>query len=141
MGMLVSRIARLTRCGNTTLLGGICTNCATQPSASGPPMSIRKSISSALVGIPPYVAWSATSPITVKQPNAKRAPGNVVRGRKGPSCHESTRPPIGSGSATPTERELYTPTLDERLLAQQHTTNKPALVAFLVLLKTFQYLR
>ena len=43
--------------------------------------------------------------------------------------------------ATPTERELSTPTLDERLLAQQHTTGKPALVAFLVLLKTFQYLR
>jgi hypothetical protein len=42
---------------------------------------------------------------------------------------------------TPTERELSTPTLDERLLAQQHTTGKPALVAFLVLLKTFQYLR
>ena len=33
--------------------------------------------------------------------------------------------------ATPMERELYTPTLDERLLAQQHTTSKPALVAFL----------
>ncbi len=43
--------------------------------------------------------------------------------------------------ATPTERELYTPTLDERLLVQQHTTGKPALVAFLVLLKTFQHLR
>lgn len=42
---------------------------------------------------------------------------------------------------TPTERELSTPTLDERLLAQQHTTSKPALVAFLVLLKTFQHLR
>jgi hypothetical protein len=45
--------------------------------------------------------------------------------------------------ATPTERELrelYTPTLDERLLAGQHTTGKPALVAFLVLLKTFQHL-
>ena len=42
--------------------------------------------------------------------------------------------------ATPTERELYTPTLDECLLAQQHTTGKPALVAFLVLLKTFQHL-
>ena len=42
---------------------------------------------------------------------------------------------------TPTERELYTPTLDERLLAQQYTTGKSALVAFLVLLKTFQYLR
>ncbi len=41
---------------------------------------------------------------------------------------------------TPTERELYTPTLDERLLAQQHTTGKPTLVAFLVLLKTFQHL-
>ncbi len=40
---------------------------------------------------------------------------------------------------TPTERELDTPTLDERLLAQQHTTAKPALVAFLVLLKTFQH--
>jgi tetratricopeptide (TPR) repeat protein len=37
-------------------------------------------------------------------------------------------------------RELYTPTLDERLLAQQHTTGKPALVAFLMLLKTFQHL-
>ena len=33
-----------------------------------------------------------------------------------------------------------TPTLDERLLAQQHTTGKPALVAFPVLLKTFQHL-
>ena len=43
--------------------------------------------------------------------------------------------------ATPTDRELYTPTLDERLLAQQHTTGKPALVAFLVLLNTFQHLR
>ena len=46
--------------------------------------------------------------------------------------------------ATPTERELrelYTPTLDERLLAQQHTIGKPALVAFVVLLKTFQHLR
>jgi hypothetical protein len=43
--------------------------------------------------------------------------------------------------ATPTERELYTPTLDERLLSQQYTTGKPALVAFLVLLKTFQHLR
>jgi len=42
---------------------------------------------------------------------------------------------------TPTERELYTPTLDEHLLAQQHTTGKPALIAFLVLLKTFQRLR
>ncbi len=42
---------------------------------------------------------------------------------------------------TPTERELYMPTLDERLLAQQHTTGKPALVVFLVLLKTFQHLR
>ncbi len=45
--------------------------------------------------------------------------------------------------ATPTDcelRELYTPTLDERLLAQKHTTGKPALVAFLVLLKTFQHL-
>jgi hypothetical protein len=45
--------------------------------------------------------------------------------------------------ATPTERELCelsTPTLNERLLAQQHTTGKPALVAFLVLLKTFQHL-
>jgi hypothetical protein len=37
-------------------------------------------------------------------------------------------------------RELYTPTLDERDLAKQHTTGKPALVAFLVLLKTFQHL-
>ena len=37
-------------------------------------------------------------------------------------------------------RELYTPTLDERNLAKQHTTGKPALVAFLVLLKTFQHL-
>jgi len=43
--------------------------------------------------------------------------------------------------ATPTERELSTLTLDERLLTQQHTTGKPALVAFLVLLKTFQHLR
>ena len=42
---------------------------------------------------------------------------------------------------TPTERELSTPTLDEHLLAQQHTTGKPALVAFVVLLKTFQHLR
>ena len=45
--------------------------------------------------------------------------------------------------ATPTERELrelYTPTLDERHLARQHTTGQPALVAFLVLLKTLQYL-
>lgn len=45
--------------------------------------------------------------------------------------------------AAPTERELrelYTPTLDERNLAKQHTTGKPALVAFLVLLKTFQHL-
>lgn len=45
--------------------------------------------------------------------------------------------------ATPTDRELrelYTPTLDECLLAQQHTTGKPALVAFLVLLKAFQHL-
>lgn len=42
---------------------------------------------------------------------------------------------------TPTERELSTPTLDARLLAQQHTTGKPALVAFLVLLNTFQHLR
>ncbi len=36
--------------------------------------------------------------------------------------------------ATPTDRELrefYTPTLDERLLAQHHTTGKSALVAFL----------
>ena len=41
---------------------------------------------------------------------------------------------------TPTERELSTPTLDERLLAQQHTTGKSALVALLVLLKTFQHL-
>jgi hypothetical protein len=45
-----------------------------------------------------------------------------------------------SRQLTPTERELSTPTLDERLLAQQHTTSKPALVAFLVLLKTFQHL-
>jgi hypothetical protein len=42
---------------------------------------------------------------------------------------------------TPAVRELSTPTLDERLLAQRHTTGKPALVAFWVLLKTFQYLR
>lgn len=45
--------------------------------------------------------------------------------------------------AVPTERELrelYTPTLDERHLARQHTTGRPALVAFLVLLKTFQHL-
>jgi len=45
--------------------------------------------------------------------------------------------------ATLTDRELrevYTPSLDERLLAQQHTSGKPALVAFLVLLKTFQRL-
>ena len=45
--------------------------------------------------------------------------------------------------ATPTDRELrelYTPTLDERLLAQEHTTGKSALVAFLALLKTFQHL-
>jgi hypothetical protein len=45
--------------------------------------------------------------------------------------------------ATPTDRELrelYTPTLDERLLAQHHTTGKTAVVAFLVLLKTFQHL-
>ncbi len=45
--------------------------------------------------------------------------------------------------AAPTEqelRELYTPTLDERHLARQHTTGQPALVAFLVLLKTFQHL-
>jgi len=34
-----------------------------------------------------------------------------------------------------------TPTLDERLLTQQHTISKSALVAFLVLLKTFQHLR
>lgn len=46
--------------------------------------------------------------------------------------------------AAPTARELReldTPTLDERHLATQHTTGKPALVAFLVLLKTFQHLR
>lgn len=42
---------------------------------------------------------------------------------------------------TPTERELSTPTLDERLLSQQYTTGKPVLVAFLVLLKIFQHLR
>jgi hypothetical protein len=45
--------------------------------------------------------------------------------------------------AVPTEqelRELYTPTLEERDLARQHTTGKPALVAFLALLKTFQHL-
>lgn len=45
--------------------------------------------------------------------------------------------------AEPTERELrelYTPTLDECHLARQHTTGKPALVAFLILLKTFQHL-
>ncbi len=41
---------------------------------------------------------------------------------------------------TPTERELSTPTLDERFLVQQHATGKPALVAFLVLLNTFQHL-
>lgn len=46
--------------------------------------------------------------------------------------------------AAPTERELrelYTPRLSERNLAKQHTTGKPALVALLALLKTFQYLR
>ena len=43
--------------------------------------------------------------------------------------------------ATPTERELYMPTLDERLLAQQHATGKPVLGAFLVLLNTFQHPR
>ena len=43
--------------------------------------------------------------------------------------------------ATPMEHQLYTTTLDERLLAGQHTTGKPALVAFLVLLKTFQHRR
>ncbi|HEU5377717.1 MAG TPA: hypothetical protein VFV38_20010 [Ktedonobacteraceae bacterium] len=42
---------------------------------------------------------------------------------------------------TPTERELSTPTLDERSLVQQHVTGKPVLVAFLVLLNTFQHLR
>ncbi len=42
---------------------------------------------------------------------------------------------------TPTERELSTPTLDEHLLAQQHTTGKPTLIAFLVPLKTIQHLR
>lgn len=41
---------------------------------------------------------------------------------------------------TPTEREMYTPTLDERFLVQQHATGKLALVAFLVLLNTFQHL-
>lgn len=41
---------------------------------------------------------------------------------------------------TPTERELSTPALDERLLAQHHTTGKAALAAFLVLLKTVQHL-
>ena len=41
---------------------------------------------------------------------------------------------------TPTERELSTPTLDDRFLAQHHTTGKPALAAFLVLLKTVQHL-
>lgn len=41
---------------------------------------------------------------------------------------------------TPTERELSTPPLDERLLAQHHTTDEPALAAFLVLLKTVQHL-
>ena len=43
--------------------------------------------------------------------------------------------------ATPTDRELrelYPPTLDERLLAQEHTTGRSARVTFLVLLKTFQ---
>ncbi len=45
--------------------------------------------------------------------------------------------------AMPTDRELrelYTPTLDERLLAQRHTAGKSALATFLVLLKTFQHL-
>jgi len=37
--------------------------------------------------------------------------------------------------------ELYTPRLFERNLAKQHPTGKPALVALLVLLKTFQYPR
>jgi len=32
---------------------------------------------------------------------------------------------LGSRSATSRERELSTPTLDERLLAGQHTTGKP----------------
>ncbi|QBD77546.1 hypothetical protein EPA93_16730 [Ktedonosporobacter rubrisoli] len=41
---------------------------------------------------------------------------------------------------TQTERELSTPTLDERFLAQ-HVIGKPALVAFLVLLNAFQRLR
>ena len=37
-------------------------------------------------------------------------------------------------------REIYTPTPDERLLAEQYTNGKPPMVAFLVLLKTFQRL-
>lgn len=37
-------------------------------------------------------------------------------------------------------REIYTPTPDECLFAQKHTNGKSALVAFLVLLKTFQRL-
>jgi hypothetical protein len=40
--------------------------------------------------------------------------------------------------APPMERELSTPTLDEHFLAQQHTTDKPALITFLVLFKTFR---
>jgi hypothetical protein len=50
----------------------------------------------------------------------------------------------GQLKAVPTDREPYklsTPTVDACLLAQHHVTGKPALVAFLVLLKTFQHLR
>ena len=46
-----------------------------------------------------------------------------------------------SRQLTPTERELSTPALNERFLVQQHATGKPALVAFWVVLNTFQHLR
>jgi hypothetical protein len=99
MAMRASRIARLTPSGNSIRLTGICTNCAILQLACERPTITPKSISSALVGIPLYAAWSAILPITARRPNAEHVYGNVVRGRKEPSCHESTRSPIGSGSA------------------------------------------
>src|SRR5947209_10624700 len=107
-------------------------------------MITPKLTSNALTGKPRCAAWNATLPTTVRPPNARRVNGNAVGANK----KENTMPRIDETAyrqlkATPTDRELrelYTPTLDERLLAQRHTTGKSALATFLMLLKTFQHL-
>ena len=57
-----------------------------------------------------------------------------------PSIQETAYPRLKTNLTTQELTTIFTPTAEERALADKHTRTRPTYVSFLILLKTFQRL-